>query len=102
MRGCGWVIYGPSISSGGRGVERAGHLVLNPLDVAGADANLAGNFEDTLPGPQLSLDSFFQGLGDLRPPELLTQFYGPLKASVDSLPDHAALEFGKGARHLKH
>ena len=21
---------------------------------------------------------------------------------MDSLPDHAALEFGKGARHLKH
>jgi hypothetical protein len=95
------VIYGPSISSGGRGVERA-KFPRNTLHSAGADANLAGNFEDALPRPQLILDSFFQGLGDLRPPELLTQFDGPLKAGIDSLPDHAALEFGKGTRHLKH
>src|SRR5215469_11133003 len=102
MPGCGWLIYGPSISSGGCGVERAGHLVLNALDGAGANANLAGNFEDALPGPQLSLDSFFQCWIDLWPPELFALLYGPLKASIDSLPDHAALEFGKGARHLKH
>ena len=44
------VIYGPSISSGGRGVERA-KFSRNTLHSAGADANLAGNFEDALPGP---------------------------------------------------
>jgi len=46
-----WVIYGPSISSGGRGVERAGHLLLNALHGAGANAKLAGNFQDALAGP---------------------------------------------------
>jgi hypothetical protein len=30
-----------------------------------------------------------------------TGFYSPLKASIDSLTDHAALELGKGARDLK-
>jgi len=41
-------------------------------------------------------------LGDLRPPELLTLFYRPLKPSIDSLADHAALKLGKGAGDLKH
>ena len=45
------VIYGPSISSGGRGVERAGHLVLNALDGAGTNAALAGNLKNALAGP---------------------------------------------------
>src|SRR6516165_10790974 len=102
MPGCSWLIYGPSISSGGRGVERAFHFLPDALDGAGANANLAGNFEDALPGPQLTLDSFFQGCADLWPPKLLALLHGPLKAGMDSLADHAALEFGKGARHLKH
>ena len=50
MRAGGWLIYGPLISSGGRGVERAGHLVLNALRGAGANAKLAGNFQDALAG----------------------------------------------------
>jgi hypothetical protein len=33
---------------------------------------------------------------------LLTLLYGPLKPGVDSLADHAALEFGEGARDLEH
>ena len=49
VRAGGWLIYGLSISSGGRGVERAGHLVLNALHGAGADAKLTGNFQDPLP-----------------------------------------------------
>ena len=44
------VIYGPWISSGGRGVERA-KFSRNTLHSAGADAKLAGNFEDALTGP---------------------------------------------------
>ena len=44
MRAGGWLIYGPLISSGGRGVERAGHLVLNALHGTGANAKFAGNF----------------------------------------------------------
>ena len=44
------VIYGPPVSSGGRGVERA-KFSRNTLHSAGADANLAGNFEDALAGP---------------------------------------------------
>jgi len=50
VRAGGWLIYGLSISSGGRGVERAGHLVLNALHGAGANAKLAGNFQDALAG----------------------------------------------------
>jgi hypothetical protein len=95
------VIYGPSISSGGRGVERA-KFSRNTLHSAGADANLAGNFEDALPGQQLALDSFFQCWADLWPPELFALLYGPLEARMDSLADHAALKLGKSARHLKH
>jgi hypothetical protein len=49
MRAGGWLIYGPSISSGGRGVERAGQLVLNALHGAGANTKLAGNSQDALP-----------------------------------------------------
>src|SRR5262249_51696135 len=95
------VIYGLSISSGGRGVERA-KFSRNTLHSAGADANLAGNFEDALPGPQLTLDSFFQCWADLWPPELFALLYGPLEAHMDSLADHAALKLGKRARNLKH
>ena len=50
FRSCRWVIYGPSISSGGCGVERA-KFSRNTLDSAGADANLPGHFENALPGP---------------------------------------------------
>src|SRR5262249_58285137 len=85
------IIYGPSISSGGRGVERA-KFSRNTLHSAGADANLRGNFEDALPGPQLTLDSFFQCWADLWPPELFALLYGPLEARMDSLADHAALK----------
>src|SRR5262245_28944265 len=95
------IIYGPSISSGGRGVERA-KFSRNTLHSAGADANLAGNFEDALPGPQLTLDSFFQGWADPWPPELFVLLYGPLEARMDSLADHAALKLGKCACNLKH
>ena len=49
MRAGGWLIYGPLISSGGRGVERAGHLILNAHG-AGADAKLTGNFQDAVAG----------------------------------------------------
>jgi hypothetical protein len=56
-RSCGRVK--PPISDGGPEVERA-KFSRNTLHSAGADTNLAGNFEDALPGPQLTLDSFFQ------------------------------------------
>jgi hypothetical protein len=63
--------------------ERAFHLLFNALHCAGADADLARGGVDALPGAQLSLDTF-------------ARLYGPLKASGDSLADHAALELGKG------
>jgi hypothetical protein len=47
------LICAPSASRG-RGVERAGHLLLDALHCAGADAQLAGNLEDALTGAQLS------------------------------------------------
>jgi len=72
------------------------------MNGAGANANLSGDFQNALAGPQLSLDSFFQRLIDLRAAELLALFYGPPKPRTDSLPDHAAFEFGKRAADLKH
>jgi hypothetical protein len=44
------LIYGPLISSGGRGVERA-KFSRNTLHSAGADTKLTGNFQDALAGP---------------------------------------------------
>ena len=44
------VIYGPSISSGGRGVERA-KFSRNTLHSAGADTNLPSTFQNALSGP---------------------------------------------------
>jgi hypothetical protein len=52
---------------------------------ASADADLPSYFENALPGPQLSLDSFFT-----------------FKPRMDSLADHAAFKLGKGAGNLKH
>jgi hypothetical protein len=45
---------------------------------------------------------FFNGRVDLRSPELLARFYGPLKPGADPLADHAALELGKRTSNLKH
>ena len=95
------VIYGPSISSGGRGVERAEHLVLNALHGAGADAQLTGNFQDALAGQQLALDSFFQCWADLWPPELFALLYCPLKPGFDVAGSYC-LKLCKGAGYLKH
>jgi len=57
------LICAPSASRG-RGVERAGHLLLDALHCAGADAQLAGNLEDALTGAQLSLDALFDSRAD--------------------------------------
>ena len=37
------------------------HLVLNALNGAAADATLSSDLQHTLAGPQLTLDSLFQG-----------------------------------------
>jgi hypothetical protein len=66
------------------------HLTRDPLHRAGADAALSSNLQHALAGPQLSLDSFFNGRVDPRPAKLLALFYGPFKPGIDPLPDHAA------------
>jgi hypothetical protein len=45
------------LASRGRVGERARHFLLDALHGAGADADLAGNFENAFPGAQLSLDA---------------------------------------------
>src|SRR6516162_10155769 len=90
------VIYGRSISSGGRGVERA-KFSRNTLHSAGADANLAGNFEDALPGPQLTLDSFFHGIAYPWSAWISAFLCGALKPRMNPLPNHAAPKFAKCA-----
>jgi hypothetical protein len=59
------------------GDERAIHLRFDALNGASPNAKLASDFQNALAGPQLSLDSFFQRLIDLRAAELLALFYGP-------------------------
>src|SRR6516162_6387538 len=79
---------------GGRacGVERAAslapHFPRYALNRAGSDPAFSGNFENALTSPQMTQDSLFNGGSDLRPPQLLTLFYGPLKPGMDSLADH--------------
>jgi hypothetical protein len=59
-----------------RGGERACHFLVDALHGAGADADLAGNFEDAFPGAQLSLDALFNGGADPRPTKRLARLYG--------------------------
>ena len=68
------------------------HLLPDALNGAAADAALAGNRQHAFAGAQLSLDALFKRGIDPRPTELLALRYGALKASVDPLPDHAALK----------
>jgi hypothetical protein len=63
--------------------ERAFHLLLNALHRTSADANLAGNFDDAVAGPQLILDALFDGCADPRPSERLARLDSPLEAGVD-------------------
>jgi hypothetical protein len=46
-------------ASRGRAVERAGHFLLDALNGAGADADLAGNLQDAFAATQMRLDAFF-------------------------------------------
>jgi hypothetical protein len=87
-------------ASRGHAVERAFHLLLNALNGPTADAALAGNLQHALASAQLSLNVLFDGGIDPRPTELLALRYGALKTSMNTLPDHAALELGKRAADL--
>src|SRR5262249_49934255 len=50
----------------------------------------------------MTQDTLLDGFIDPRTAQLFALLYGSPKPSIDSLPDHGALELGKGARHLKH
>jgi hypothetical protein len=43
--------------------EHSGHLARNTLNSAASNAALGGNLEHALSGPQLILDTLFQGVG---------------------------------------
>src|SRR6516164_5513517 len=82
--------------------ERAFHLLLNALHRASADAALTRDLAHALAGAQLRLDALFKGSIDPRPTELLALRHGALEASMNTLPDHAALKLGKRTADLKH
>jgi len=82
-------------ASRGRDGERACQFLLDALHCASANTDLAGDLENALSGAQLSLDALFDSRADSRPTECFARLYGPLKASIDSLADHAALKFGR-------
>ena len=54
------------------------HLALNALNGTAADATLSSDLQHTLAGPQLILDSLFQGWVYPWPAKLLTRIHGPL------------------------
>ena len=66
-------------------VERAftSHFPGDALYRTAANTTLSSNLQNALPGPQLALDSLFQGGIDSRPPKLPARFHGPLKARAD-------------------
>src|SRR5438477_5143093 len=94
-------ICAPSTSRGHDG-ERAFHLLLNALNGANADANLAGNFDDAVAGPQLILDALFNLLAYARATQRLAGFHGAFQASVDALADHRTFKLGERAGYLEH
>ena len=58
--------------------ERASHLARDTLNGTAADATLSSDLQHTLAGPQLTLDSLFQGRVYPWPAKLLTRIHGAL------------------------
>src|SRR5262245_54922723 len=94
------------IASGGGAyaVERAlaPQFPGNALHRAAANPTFLGYFENALAGPQVILDSLFDGGINPRPAELLALLHRSLEPGVDPLADHTAFELGKRAGDLKH
>jgi hypothetical protein len=67
-----------------------------------AEANLLGNLHDACSLPKLGTGAFKGGRVIEWPAKCFAVRNGSLKASMDPLPDHAALKLGKGANDLKH
>jgi hypothetical protein len=67
-----------------------------------AEANLLGNLHDACSLPKLGTGVFKGGRVIEWPAKSFAVRNGPLKASMDPLPDHAALKLGKGTNDLKH
>ena len=78
------------------------HLPRNALHCAGANTTFASHLENALAGPQMTLDSLFEGWSNLRAPELLTLLHGPLKPGVTCWPIMLRSNSPKGPRNLKH
>ena len=67
-----------------------------------AEANLLGNLHDACSLPKLGTGAFKGGRVIEWPAKCFAVRNSSLKASMDPLPDHAALKLGKGANDLKH
>ena len=67
-----------------------------------AEANLLGNLHNACSPLKLGTGAFKGGRVIEWPAKCFAICHGSLKASMDPLPDHAALKLGKGADDLKH
>src|SRR6516225_1871271 len=85
-----------------RADKRAIHLLPNALHRSCADAALTRHLPYAFAATQMRLDALFKRGIDPRPTELRALCDRAFKASVDALPDHAALKLGKRTADLKH
>ena len=92
----------PLSGDASHGDERAVHLIRNTLHGAIAYAALTRDLADAFAATQLRLDALFHSRIDPRPTELRALCDRAFKASLDALPDHAALKLGKRTADLKH
>src|SRR5262245_12350988 len=76
-------------------------LVCDALDRASPDAERLGNLQDTHALRKLLSHLAFGHAVYLRPAELHALSNGALEAGFDSLANHCALEFSKGASYLE-
>jgi hypothetical protein len=80
----------------------APQLKRNAVNRPNAETNLFGNLHDACSLPKLGTGAFKGGRVIEWPAKCFAVRNGSFKASMDPLPDHAALKLGKGANDLKH
>ena len=80
----------------------APQLKRNAVNRPNAETNLFGNLHNACSPLKLGTGAFNGGRVIEWPAKCFAVRNGPLKASMDPLPDHAALKLGKGADDLKH
>jgi hypothetical protein len=80
----------------------APQLKRNAVNRPNAETNLFGNLHNACSPLKLGTGAFKAGRVIEWPAKCFSVCHGSLKASMDPLPDHAALKLGKGANDLKH